>query len=261
MQGFDLVVTDIAYVIDRPPDPGWLVKDFVNPRSHILAYAASGRAHYQIGAAPHAIRPGALIFMPTGTPHTASSEPADPWHFWSVAFDLSCSDDDREVLDSLPQVSYAIALDLAGLFREMYAAWTAKEPGFLLSIRGTVATILYRIIRDYTLSGLRQPHTRRITAITSMLLREYDRTYAITELAELAGLSPSHFRMMFKEVTGMTAVEYQQHVKITRAIEFLTSGEHNVTETARLTGFRDVYYFSRLFKKIIGVAPSSLTRR
>lgn len=87
---FDLTVTDIEYVIDRAPNPRWRIRDFTNARSAILAYAISGRAHYQIDGTAHEVRAGDLIFMPRGTPHTAASDSEQPWRFLSVAFTLSC---------------------------------------------------------------------------------------------------------------------------------------------------------------------------
>lgn len=261
MQDWDLTVTEIDYVIDRPANPAWRIADFVNHRSHLLAYAISGRAHYRIGGVPYPIRTGALIFMPRSTDHTAASDAADPWHFLSVAFDVTGPAEAVDALAELPAVTYEIPLDLSAVFHDMYAAWTARPPRFLISIRGQTSAILQRIIHEHSLPELRRPHTRRISAITELLRENYAATYSVAELADRCGLSPSHFRLMFKEVTGLTATAYQQHVKITKAIEFLTSGEYNVTETARLAGFRDVYYFSRLFKKIIGAPPSSLTRR
>lgn len=261
MQDWDLTVTDIDYVIDRPPNPSWRIADFANSRSHILAYAISGRAHYRIAGIPYPIRTGALIFMPRGTDHTAASDGADPWHFISVAFDLAGPVEAIEALGQLPAVTYEVPLDLSAIFHEMYATWTARLPGFSINIRGQTSTILHRIIHEHSLPELRRPHTRRISAITELLRENFAVTYSVAALAARSGLSPSHFRLMFKEVTGMTATAYQQHIKITKAIEFLTSGEYNVTETARLAGFRDVYYFSRLFKKVTGAPPSSLTRR
>lgn len=258
---FDVTVTDIEYVIDREPNPAWRIQNFVNARSNILAYALSGRAHYQIDGDPYAITRGALIFMPRTMVHTASSDPEQPWHFLSVAFDLHPDGaDSLEPLWELPTVSYGLALELGGMFRDMYAAWTQKTPGYQVKIRGLVSTILYEVINEHSLPARQDPHARRIAAVTKMLRENYASSYSVEELAAQVGLSPSHFRLMFKRVTGMTATAYQQNLKITKAIEFLASGEYNVTETARRTGFRDVYYFSRLFRKLTGSNPSAISK-
>lgn len=261
MHDWDLSVSDIEYVINRPPNPSWRIADFVNPHSHILAFAVSGRSHYQIDTKPHAIRPGAMIFMPQATPHTASSDLDEPWHFLSIAFSLTGPESDLRALAELPHVTTDLPLDLGALFRQAFAAWSSREPGFRLRVRGIVSTILHQMIHEHSLPEIRHPHTRRITELTALLRENYSTAYSVDELATRCGLSASHFRLVFKEVTGMTATAYQQHVRITKAIELLSSGECNVSEASRRTGFRDVYYFSRLFKKVTGTPPSTLTRR
>ncbi len=44
-------------------------------------------------------------------------------------------------------------------------------------------------------------------------------------------------------------------------ISVLRSGECNVTEAAYTVGLSDIYYFSRLFKKLTGITPSSYTKQ
>ena len=72
----------------------------------------------------------------------------------------------------------------------------------------------------------------------------------------MTGLSSSHFRMLFKEFTGLSAVQFQNRLKIDKAKDLILSGSCNVTEAASAVGFDNVYYFSRLFRKLTGKNPS-----
>lgn len=259
---YDCAVTDIDYVVDRGPDPSWRISKFVNSQAHLLAYAISGKAHYEIAGSAYHVRPGSLIVMPSGTEHTATSDSDDPWHFISIAFKMTATHQDPvRLLGGLPAVSTAVPGDVAAAFHQMYGAWNSRSPGFLLQIRGLASTVLFKLIEAQTTPAMAAPHTRRISAITQLMTENYANTYSVEQLASRTGLSSSHFRVMFKRVTGMTATNYQQHVKITKATELLSSGEFNVTETAMRTGFNDVYYFSRLFKQLTGTNPSQLCRR
>ncbi len=143
----------------------------------------------------------------------------------------------------------------------MYAAWAGHEPG---TISECAASSPGCCTRWCGRRGWRNPlsqYASRIAGITKDDSREHHDTYSVEELASLAGLSPSHFRLIFKRVTGLTVTAYQQHAKVAKAVEYLVSGEYNVTETAGMTtGFSDVYYFSRTFKKITGRNPSVLSR-
>ena len=76
----------------------------------------------------------------------------------------------------------------------------------------------------------------------------------IPELAESCGLSETHFRRLFKAHTGASPQEFMAALRIGRAKEMLGEGR-SIKETAASLGFRDVFYFMRLFKKISGVSP------
>lgn len=262
---FDLIVTDIPYVIEREPNPDWRPPGgtFTNDQTHILVYAFSGRAHYHIGSKAYTISGGDVLIMPRGTAHTAASDVADPWHFVSIWFDAySAKGNATAQLEALAPVwRSGPDPELVAMFSEIYPAWNTRHPGYLLQVRGLVTSLLYRIIRAHSLPKLRLPHVERMTKVTQMITENYRETYSVRTLAKVSGLSPSHFRSTFKRVVGVTATRYQQQVKIRRAEEFLVSGECNVTEAALRTGFNDVYYFSRLFKQMTGQNPSELTRR
>ncbi|WGM20264.1 AraC family transcriptional regulator [Paenarthrobacter sp. OM7] len=258
---YDCAVTGVDYVINRTPNPAWGIKDFVNSRSHILAYCVSGKAYYRVNGTSHRVVSGTLIFLPAGMPHTGRSDRDDPWHFVSAAFQLAALDEESaNLLKDLPPITHNVPAEVGSLFYQMRVAWEAKQPGHQLQIRGLLSLVLSRAVEEYTRPALSAPHARRVATVTAHLLENYHSVYSVEELAQMSGLSPSHFRVVFKKVTGMTATNYQQHIRITKATEFLSSGEHNVTETARLLGFRDVYYFSRLYKRVTGINPSRLAK-
>jgi AraC-like DNA-binding protein len=56
--------------------------------------------------------------------------------------------------------------------------------------------------------------------------------------------------------TGKTLVEYINIVRCEHARELLSSGSFNVGESAEQCGFQDISYFSRIYKKYIGILPS-----
>jgi AraC-like DNA-binding protein len=151
-------------------------------------------------------------------------------------------------------------MDASARFTELQTIWADRQPGYITQARAVVTTIVHRIIAAHSAPQLRSPHARRIAKVLEMILANWQETYSVNDLADVAGLSPSHFRVMFKQMTGHTVTAYQQRVKIEKATELLLSGEYNVTQTAMRTGFRDVYYFSRLYKKVTGRNPSDLAR-
>ena len=75
-------------------------------------------------------------------------------------------------------------------------------------------------------------------------------------LASLEGLSESRFYTVFKEKIGCSPVEYINALRIERACNLLSSTPMSVGEVGANCGFDDNFYFSKIFKKKMGVSPT-----
>ena len=87
--------------------------------------------------------------------------------------------------------------------------------------------------------------------------RNNGKNYSLEELAAKANMSVSCFCRQFRAATGTSAVEFQNHTKIERAKQLLLSGDLNVSQVAQEVGIENVFYFSRLFRRITGESPSA----
>jgi len=79
-------------------------------------------------------------------------------------------------------------------------------------------------------------------------------------LAELAGLSPSHFCRAFKQSFGMPPHRYQTEQRMERAKELLAAPASSVTDIGLTMGFRDTSAFSAAFRKTTGFTPTGYQR-
>ncbi|MDG0808178.1 AraC family transcriptional regulator [Cohnella rhizosphaerae] len=79
---------------------------------------------------------------------------------------------------------------------------------------------------------------------------------ALPELASHTGLSKQHLIYLFKQETGFSPIDYFLRLKMQRAGQLLSLTGMAIKEIAAEVGFGDPYYFSRMFKKLMGVSPS-----
>jgi transcriptional regulator GlxA family with amidase domain len=77
----------------------------------------------------------------------------------------------------------------------------------------------------------------------------------LEDFARQAGLSVSHFSEQFREQTGHSPMLHFTHLKIRQACRLLDLTDKPVKAIAVETGYRDPYYFSRVFKKTMGKSP------
>ncbi|HZG85778.1 AraC family transcriptional regulator [Paenibacillus sp.] len=92
-------------------------------------------------------------------------------------------------------------------------------------------------------------------------LRHIERSYAknvtVEELANLCHLTPSYVIRLFKQTFGATPIQYLQELRLKAAVSYLSTTDIPVQEIARMTGFSNLHYFSRIFKQKIGVSPTA----
>ena len=82
-----------------------------------------------------------------------------------------------------------------------------------------------------------------------------------SELALLTGFSEQHFLKLFKSVMGVTPQRYYVTLLLERSRHLLTTTDHSVGEVAALCGMEDSLYFSRFFKKHMGLSPREYRRK
>src|SRR5262249_5007632 len=85
--------------------------------------------------------------------------------------------------------------------------------------------------------------------------------WTIDDLARESGTSRSVLAERFSEVVGMPPMLYLAKWRMQIASELLTSGKANLASISAAVGYKSEASFSRAFKKMTGVPPSSWRRR
>lgn len=87
------------------------------------------------------------------------------------------------------------------------------------------------------------------------------RPLTLEDLARAAGMSEGYFCTRFKEVFGLSPMEYLIQHRMHHAIHLLANPNLSITEIAAQCGYADAFFFSRMFKKHSGLSPREVRRR
>lgn len=79
----------------------------------------------------------------------------------------------------------------------------------------------------------------------------------VADLSKIVGQCEGHFIRTFCSETGRTPAAYLVEYRLHEAMKLLSKGQYSVSEIAERTGFCDASYFSRIFKRHIGINPKS----
>ncbi|MEW5757341.1 MAG: helix-turn-helix domain-containing protein [Pseudomonadota bacterium] len=83
----------------------------------------------------------------------------------------------------------------------------------------------------------------------------------VAAVEALVRIPPRSFKRRFKQATGLSPLEYVQHLRIDCAKTLLEEGALSVDAISWKVGYEDVAFFSRLFKRITGLTPSAYRRK
>ena len=95
-----------------------------------------------------------------------------------------------------------------------------------------------------------------VNAVTDYINRNYALPLTLEELAKVVNMSKQGLISAFKRSIGKTPIEYLNLVRLQNSKELLKNTDNSVGEIAELCGFSNVYYFSNIFKKHIGISPN-----
>ncbi|MNO14267.1 putative response regulatory protein [compost metagenome] len=139
-----------------------------------------------------------------------------------------------------------ITKELVGLTGpEQLTEWLSDKITFICSSRQWRGNNKHRQVVDY---------------MTGYIHEHYAEDITLAELSEKLYISRNHLSIIFKNITGETFNNYLTRVRIEKARELLLQRTMLVYEVAERVGYKNVPYFSTLFKKITGMNPTDLIK-
>lgn len=106
-----------------------------------------------------------------------------------------------------------------------------------------------------------EDRNRRMLRARDAMDRAYAQPIDVPALARVAHVSQAHFSRQFRGTFGETPHRYLQRRRVERAMELLRETTRPVTEICFDVGFNSLGTFSRTFREIVGVPPSSYRTR
>ena len=98
--------------------------------------------------------------------------------------------------------------------------------------------------------------TEKLSPALDYIAKNYASPIKNDELAQMCGLSTVYFRKLFAELFATSPISYIHSLRIKKAKEMLASDFASISEIAQSLGYRNIYDFSRVFKKHTGTPPS-----
>ncbi len=231
---------------------------------YIVIYCLDGRGWYRANGQTWFIEKGQVLFVQRDIPHAYGSDGADPWSIQWAHFRGDLAQSYLELINITPEKpvrTIGVQPNLSLLFDE---ALNVMKSGYSLYHLVKISSLIQQALSQIAFSTAYSPPVGTIglhvgNVIEYMLVNITQRC-TLDDFAAQACLSRSYFSRQFRDKTGYAPVDYFIRLKMQRACELLETTKMTVGQISRGLGYQDQYYFSRIFKKIVGVHPTQYRR-
>lgn len=254
-------------------------------QSRLLLWAKHGRGELRLNRELYPVRTGEFLFVPWGTPLGCLAGPTEPFLIAGIALIPDYAQDEPVVYGPPPsakgkhprlrriQDCFLPGLDRAysGTFLDhptlehlaeyILSLFTRSQPAEWQA-RYLAKSLVFELVtcaQQRTLSGPSCPTS--LKQMTQFVQDHYTEKIAIADLAVLAGMTESGLTRQFKRHFGCSPGRWITRFRMEQAKKLLASTSLAVGEVGRRVGVEDNYYFSKLFKKTVGMSARTYRNR
>ncbi len=235
----------------------------IGSKEYILFYCTEGEGNVTINNVKQKVEPNQFLIIPPHVPHHYISSTENPWSiYWvhftgksaSILFDKYSSNEIPPV-KPIPYNEERIKnfIDIIQILDHSFDQRSLEIAN--LKLMYFLSSIIYQTeLTPYV------QKRNKVTNSIEFMKNNLDQDFKIEDFAENQNLSVSRYSELFKEKTGYPPVYYFNKLRIQKSCQFLYFTNMSIKEICFEVGFSDQYYFSRVFKKIMGVPPSKYKR-
>lgn len=246
----------IEHFFIRATTPNVLVSKEHSHREWEAIFVIEGTGITQIKGFPDIqLRPGTIVCIPPGTPHESIvNQPYRSITFRVSNYQFSPEKRPFHLMDNIQQDFRFLALLMLRLYVEDAAG------------NGNIIRHLIYCMLDYIRRNAGASHSdfTCVERIKQQICENFqDPNFDLTALIQKSGYSVNYFRDRFTKAVGMPPYSYLLEKRLEYAEELLRNDGDSVriSDVAQECGFTDPQYFSRIFKKRRGIAPSKIIGR
>lgn len=238
---------------------------------HVAIYLLQGSMEIIEDGIPYRIMPDQIFFLKSGVHHWGEKpfETGSSWYYAHFYCDApsSCMEelprgiyyDEKICLKSSEKDRYFITLPKLMNCKTKTQIKRNFEKMIEAHVHGNIPQASIRLWQVFLECAQNAQDDKvsngYVEQIQNYVRQHYVDGFTSAQIQEACGLSYKYAGTLFKEVTGQTIKEYQCTLKLRKAEQLLKETDKSIAEVAQLTGFSDMFYFSKIFHKKKGCSP------
>lgn len=224
------------------------------PASTFL-YIVKGKYLYEGKGFSFSPENGDIVYIPKSAQYSYSIL-SDETHCIQITFNIECSDQEIDDFLATPFI-----------FRDstctecMYSAYENYSKNNIFYVLSDI----YRIISIYNSLFNKEDRYnkdfRKIKPAIEYINKNFSKPLYVSNLAEMCKLSQAQLRRLFIKCFDMSPIQYKNHILILTSCNLIKNEGMSISDVVKNLNYTDVYSFSKLFKKHIGISPSEYSKK
>lgn len=248
----DLVIENVCSVFEGEFNVGFISRNKTRNNDGFVLYT-KGQADYIFNGQTLCVKEGDVLYLPRNSSYNINIKQYSKYICIDFFFTAS-------VVQRMGFVCRKVGTDIRSGFARAFHNWMRNDIYRLPKAYGILydiySSILYTTSQKYTKSS------EVFSKAVEIILQNYsDENFSVESICSQLGLSSVHVRRIFREKAYSSPLKYLNYVRCEKAKNMLVSSNLSIKEIAESIGFYDPFYFSRMFKKNIGISPAEYRKK
>jgi AraC-like DNA-binding protein len=227
---------------------------------NFLFYCVDGHGWYKLGNVRYEVGPNEFFILPQNQEHSYGSSDDQPWSIYWIHFGgeaLTMFNATHTVQKHFKPLYIKDNGEIVSLFTRIYEA---LEGGYSIDNLVFINMCLHHFISLFIYNAKHYPVSKEksndwIDNAVDYMQKHINSNISLVDLCKHCNYSTSRFSSLFKQKTGYAPIDYFIQMKMQKASQQLDFSNRSIKDIAFSMGFDDPYYFSKRFRKVIGVSP------
>ena len=258
---------------------GNLVQAEAGLREHVhagtmeICYLRKGKRIYHAGGRDFAMKGNDVFITYPDEKHGSGTYPHGKGLLYWIQIRMPAAEknflnlktqDARTILHELavlPRRYFYGSPELQDIFEKIFSLCSEKiTPLGRIAMGNRILELLLKVIR-FSRKKSRRMLSEDIQKVLTRIQEHPEENISVEDMARIAGLSVSRFKVKFREQTGFPPGEHVTRVKVEKAGRMLLRRGATITDVAFDLGFSSSQYFATVFKRITRTRPSEFIKR
>ncbi|WP_145411148.1 helix-turn-helix transcriptional regulator [Paenibacillus xylanexedens] len=236
---------------------GWFEEAVQKQQTWRLSLVTYGKCVYWVNGEKLIMEKGELLIIPGGVVYYGKSIPTVT-HTQIVVQLTGQTPESLSALDRAEVLRHKPGCYelIHERMKTIHQQWQERPSYYVMMSQALLMEVLIYVNRELDRGIIPPERHMQAERMKRYIERHYREKVTKEELGDEIGKTPNYAAALFKSMTNQTISQYVHDQRMKRAVYLLTESQLSIQEVAEFLGYRDLSYFYRIFKRIIGSPPS-----